>query len=129
MTYVTDTHALVWLLDDSPRLSPTARSAFEDASATIAIPTMVLAEIKHLSDRGRIGVDLPTVLAQARATANCVISPMDEQVATLLPRGLDIHDGIIVATALMHRDHLGQQVSLITRDAAITASGIIPVVW
>jgi PIN domain nuclease of toxin-antitoxin system len=129
MTYVADTHPLIWFLNNNPQLGTAALSAFEDASATIVIPSIVLAEIKHLFDRGRIGVDLPRVLAHARATVNCLISALDEQVAALLPAGLDIHDGIIVATAMMHRDHLGQPVSLITRDAAITASGLISTVW
>jgi hypothetical protein len=74
-------------------------------------------------------VDLDMTLAHVRHAGNCALHPLDEQIASLLPAGLDIHDGIIVATALMHRDHLGQQVSLITRDAEITASGLIPTVW
>src|SRR5687767_9187174 len=111
MNYVTDTHPLVWFLDGNPRLSSAARGALQGPASRIVIPTMVLAEVNYLSDRGRIGVDLPTVLAHARATTNCELSPLDERIASLLPAGLDIHDGIIVATALMHRDHLGQQVS------------------
>ena len=42
---------------------------------------------------------------------------------------LDIHDGIIVATALMAASTHGQPVALITRDAQITASGVVPVIW
>jgi Domain of unknown function (DUF5122) beta-propeller len=30
MTYVTDTHPLVWLLGDNARLTPAARDAFDD---------------------------------------------------------------------------------------------------
>jgi hypothetical protein len=46
----------------------------------------------------------------------------------LLPTTLNIHDAIIVGTALVHRDLLGEQVALITRDPEITASGLVPVV-
>ena len=46
-----------------------------------------------------------------------------------LPTTLDIHDAVIVGTALVYRDLLGQQVALITKDAAITTSGLVPVVW
>jgi len=42
---------------------------------------------------------------------------------------LDIHDAIIVATALFHRDDLGETVAVITRDAMIAASGLVPIVW
>jgi PIN domain nuclease of toxin-antitoxin system len=129
MTYITDTHPLVWLIEGNARLSSAALSVLSDAGIQVIVPTLVLAEISFLYHRGRIPVDLDTTLAHIRGAGNCVLHPLDEQVASLLPAGLDIHDGIIVATALMHRDHLGQQVSLITRDAAITASGLIPTVW
>ncbi len=46
-----------------------------------------------------------------------------------MPAGLDIHDGIIVATALLFRDVLQQPTSLITRDRPITESGLVEVVW
>lgn len=129
MTYVTDTHPLVWLIEANRRLSPAARAAFSDANVQVIVPTLVLAEISFLYRRGRIPVDLNMTLAHIRQAGNCSVYPLDEQTTSLLPAGLDIHDGIILATALMHRDHLGQQVSLITRDAEITASSLIPTVW
>jgi hypothetical protein len=46
-----------------------------------------------------------------------------------LPTTLNIHDAIIVATALIYRDVLGESVALITRDAEIIASGLVPVHW
>jgi len=129
MIYVTDTHPLVWLLTDRARLSPTARSAFEDAGAQIIIPTIVLTEIRFLYARNRITVDLSAALALVASAGNCLIYPLDKEVVGSLPTTLDIHDAIIVGTALVHRDVLSQPVSLITRDAAITASGLVPVLW
>jgi hypothetical protein len=106
-----------------------ARSAFRDTSAQIVIPTIVLVEIKFLYSRSRITVDLPTTLAYIAARANGQIYSLDERVVDRLPTTLDIHDAIIVGTALVYRDLLSQQVALITRDTAITASGLVPVVW
>jgi PIN domain nuclease of toxin-antitoxin system len=57
MTYVTDTHPLVWFLDASPRLSQTARDALREPTAQVVIPAIVLAEIKFLHGRGRIRID------------------------------------------------------------------------
>jgi PIN domain nuclease of toxin-antitoxin system len=129
MTYVTDTHPLIWFLDRNQRLSPGAGQAFSDPSARIAVPTIVLVEIKFLFSRNRVTIDLPTTLHYVANTANCTIAPMDERVVDRLPTTLNIHDAIIVGTALVHRDVLGDQVALITRDAEITASGLLQVIW
>jgi PIN domain nuclease of toxin-antitoxin system len=129
MTYVTDTHPLVWLLANSSRLSPTARGLYHDPNVRIVIPTIVLVEIRFLYSRGRITVDLPTALAQISNAGNCLIHSLDERVVDLLPTSLDIHDAIIVGTALIYRDLLGEATALITRDAEITSSGLISVVW
>jgi predicted nucleic acid-binding protein len=129
MTYVTDTHPLVWLLGQVPRLSQTARAAFADTSARLVIPTMVLVEIRFLFTRRRITVDVAGVLAHVASAPNCLIHPLDEEVVDRLPTGLNIHDAVIVSTAIVHRDLHGEQVALITRDAEITASGLVDIVW
>jgi PIN domain nuclease of toxin-antitoxin system len=129
MIYVTDTHPLVWLLSHSPRLSATARQIFNDSSVGIIIPSIVLVEIKFLYSRSRITVDLPTTLAHVATAGNCQIHALDERVVDRLPTILDIHDAIIVGTAMVYRDLLGQQVALITRDKEITDSGLVPILW
>jgi hypothetical protein len=93
------------------------------------IPTIVLVEIKYLYAHGRIAIDVSDVLAHIAAAGNCRIHPLDELVVNRLPTTLNIHDAIIVATALMYRDDLGEAVAIITRDAQITASGLVPIVW
>jgi PIN domain nuclease of toxin-antitoxin system len=129
MTYVTDTHPLVWFLGRVPRLSRTARAAFRDTSARLVIPTMVLVEIKFLFARGRITVDVADVLAHVASAPNCLIHPLDEEVVGRLPTSLNIHDAIIVSTAVVYRDAHAEQVALITKDAEITASGLVDIVW
>ena len=129
MIYVTDTHPFVWLLEGNTRLYQPAQQAFDDTQAQIVIPTIVLTEIKFLYSRGRILVDLPAALAHIAASANCRIQPLDEVVLDKLPTTLNIHDAIIVGTALVYRDVLGENVALITKDQEITASGLIPILW
>jgi hypothetical protein len=46
-----------------------------------------------------------------------------------LPIELDIHDAVIVATALVFRDVLGKDVALITKDARIRQSNVVKTVW
>jgi PIN domain nuclease of toxin-antitoxin system len=129
MNYISDTHPLVWLLTGSSQLSQAARDAFNDATSRIIVPAIVLAEIKHLYARGRIAVDVSDALSLVASKPNCVTHPLDEAVVDRLPTSLDIHDAILVATALVYQDSLREPVALITRDAAITASGLVAVLW
>lgn len=128
MTYVTDTHPLVWFLDKDPRLSTGAKAGFLDPAASVVIPTIVLAEISYLHARGRLRVDLARVLSQA-AVSSWAVHPVGQTVVEHMPTTLDIHDGIIVATAIVRRDIMGEHTALITKDAQITASGLLQVVW
>jgi PIN domain nuclease of toxin-antitoxin system len=67
---VTDTHALIWYLEDSPRLSPRANQAFDKCDAgeiIIYIPTICLVEIVYLQERGRISANMKSQLDTALA--------------------------------------------------------------
>ena len=129
MVYVVDTHSFVWFLEDNPRLGAQAKTILSDPSARLVIPTIVLAEIVFLYARKRIGVDVQSVLSHVVRSVNCVIYPLDQTVVEFLPTELDIHDAIIVATAKVFRDVLGEEVRIITKNAQIAASGLIPIVW
>ena len=129
MTYVVDTHALVWFLEGSSRLSTAAQNALIDTTAQVVIPTIVLAEITFLYARHRITIDLPHVLAHMASAANCLVYPLDGAVVERLPTTLNIHDAIIVATALVFRDVLSERTAVVTKDADITTSGLINVLW
>lgn len=129
MFYVVDTHAIVWFLEDDPRLSKAARDVLSDASIQLVIPTIVLAEIAFLYARNRITIDLHEILAHIASATNCTVYPLDEAIIEYLPTVLDIHDAIIVSTVLVFRDAFGEDVAIITRDSKITASGLAEVVW
>ena len=129
MVYVIDTHALVWFLLKDARLGKAAQSAMQNPAAEIVIPTIVLAEIAFLNRRGRITLDLAVTLGYLAAASNCRAYPLDEGTVQQLPAALNIHDGIIVATALLLQNVLGKPTAVVTKDAMITASGLIPVVW
>lgn len=129
MTYVADTHSLIWFLEGNARLSTAALTALRDPSARIIIPTMVLAEINFLHTRGRLTTDLASVLAHVAGSAQSEFHVLDEIVARHLPAALNIHDGIIVATAIVRRDVMGETTAVITKDAQIIASGLVQIVW
>jgi len=129
MTYVIDTHAFVWFLERNSRLSKIARDALSDPNVQLVVPTIVLAEISFLYARNRITTALCEVLDHIANAENCIVYPLDESVVEYLPAILNIHDGIIVATAIMLRDELGEDIALVTKDAEIKESGLVEIIW
>lgn len=113
MIYIADTHPVVWFLEGNPRLSAKAKAILSDPSARLVIPTIVLAEIRFLYNRRRIGIDVQAVLRNIASATNCIVYPLDQTVVEFLPTSLEIHDAIIVATALVFRDILGEQVAIV----------------
>lgn len=120
---VTDTHSLIWYLEDSPRLGHAAPQYFDacdHGDITIYVPTICLVEIIYLQDKDRIPAELKSqldILLQTGASG-LVLMDLTVQVATAVarvPRDTvpDMPDRIITATAL----HLG--LPLISRDRKI----------
>lgn len=125
---VTDTHGLIWYLEDSPRLSPAAREAFDACDrgeALIFVPTICLVEIVYLEEKGRIPSELRAQL-QAHLQAGItglLLAPLTREVAEALPQVPraevpDMPDRIIAATAV----ELG--LPLISRDRRIELSAV-----
>ncbi|MFN7947771.1 MAG: PIN domain-containing protein [Blastocatellia bacterium] len=129
MIYILDTHPIVWFLEGSPLLSTEAKKAMSDVTAELVIPTIALVEISFLYAKKRIRTDVSIVRQKLLAASNCSIYPLDEQIVSLTPLSLNIHDAIIVATGLVYRDVLKRSVALITKDGEITRSGLISTLW
>jgi PIN domain nuclease of toxin-antitoxin system len=125
---VTDTHALIWYLEDSPRLGATANRVFDECDRgeiVIYIPTVCLVEIVYLQERGRISPDLRNKLdAELLAgTSGLVMLDLTVEVVNALARippasVPDMPDRIIAATAL----HLN--LPLISRDSRMPLTGL-----
>jgi PIN domain nuclease of toxin-antitoxin system len=127
--YVSDTHALLWYLGGAAHLSADARAEFDGAGRRgnqIIVPAIVVAETLMLVEKGRIALDASQILARLQAHAGFVLTPLVPETVfviknlTALP---DIHDRLIVAEAIV------RQATLITRDAAIRASGLVATLW
>jgi PIN domain nuclease of toxin-antitoxin system len=127
--YVTDTHALVWHITGDRRLSEEARAILAQADQALVlvyVPTIVLAEVMYLAERGRIGIAFSDVLTAVRDGAGYLVYPFDEAVlerASEAKRIPELFDRIIVATAIL------TQATVITKDEAITASRVVKTVW
>jgi PIN domain nuclease of toxin-antitoxin system len=129
---VTDTHGLIWYLEDSPHLGAGARAAFnacDRGESVIYVPTICLVEIIYLQEKGRIPADLKAQLDTAleAGTTGLILASLTAAVANAVARVPrtevpDMPDRIIAATAL----NLG--LPLISRDRAIRLS-TVQTVW
>ena len=131
--YVTDTHPLVWYLEDNKRLSRAAARAITEAEtgkAIIHIPSIVFVELLFLIQRHRIP---STVIEQAFALAEqeeseIRVAPLDlavaRAVASFGPAAVpELPDRIIAATAR------ALSLPLVTADQAIAESNLVQVIW
>ncbi len=128
MNYVADAHTIIWYFIDDPRLSQNARQAFEQTltAGAIFIPTIVLAEIMYISQKGRISMTFEETLSHIEMYENFRITALELdilKVASTISGDLEMHDRLIVATALHFDAHL------ITRDEQITQSRVVNTVW
>ena len=128
MNCTTDTHSLVWYFSDEGRLSEKALNAFEDTfeEGIVIVPSIVLAEIMFIAKKGRISLGFEETLGKIEEQENFEVAALDSdvlKVADTIEADLEMHDKLIVATAL----HLDS--ALITRDRRIRESGIVSTIW
>ena len=123
---VIDTHALVWYLTSSPRLSPKALARIEAtmvAGDPVYVPAISLIEVIYLVEKGRLPEETTVRIADRlnQPDSGLVIRLLDRGVAerrSAIPREEvpDMPDRIIAATASM----LG--LPLVTKDGRIRSS-------
>ena len=128
-TYVTDAHSLVWFIAEDEQLSLNAKQILEqaeEAEAQVLIPTVVLAEITHISRKKRVSITIDEVLDRIEQSSGFVIVPFDFpifQTMLKLPKEWELHDLIIGATARYYRS------KLITKDGILRNSLEIEIIW
>lgn len=128
---VTDTHPLVFYAAGGGKLSPRVKAVFEAAEARrtiIYVPAAVIWEVGMLARIVRINLHRPVRAFFADLFSNPAFQPhpLDaDQVfdADELRFTRDPFDALVTAAA---RD---LTLPLITRDAAIRASGTVPTIW
>ena len=132
MKLVADSHAIVWHIKGSDRLSATAASALTEAEATdgVVVSVATLVDLWYVTQTTKAvtEADLAELREKMSASPDLSLHPIDEDVAdatTAIPRDViaDPWDRFIVATAKV------LDVPLVTRDQAIRDSGLVPTIW
>lgn len=131
--YIVDTHTLLWYLDTDKRLGSTAKRILDDRSTRFLLSAIALAEALFILERGRgqYAVNEERLLASIRADSRIRIVALGQRILdlTLQCKAIDeMHDRQIVATALFIQSR-GFTTAILTKDANITTSGLIPCVW
>jgi PIN domain nuclease of toxin-antitoxin system len=133
MKYVLDTHALVWFLENNPKLGGKARIELQLPSSELFIPVIVLAEVCWMIEHRRTSIKSATDLfAALDEDLRIKIVPLTRnivQVSTALREVGEMHDRQIVATAVNLLRGAGMAVTIITKDENIQRSGLVPVLW
>jgi len=95
-----------------------------EKEATIFVPIIALMEILHLIDAGRFPVSFGTVIRTVKENEAYQIVPFDMRLLEIaIPlKGLEIHDRLVAATAVM-TDSI-----LVSKDRTIGVPGVT-VVW
>jgi PIN domain nuclease of toxin-antitoxin system len=129
---VADSHAIVWYLQGSRRLSAPATAALADAEGTdgIVVSVATLVDLWYVTQTTRAVTDADlTRLRDHLASSSAVaLEPIDISIvdaATSIPRDVltDPWDRFIVATAK------ALAIPLVTRDGPIRDAELVPTIW
>lgn len=127
-TFVADTHALLWFLTDDRRISKRAQSILtkaESGTFEILIPTIVMAELLYICERGKSPIKFDEILLRFENCVGFTTVPFDFNILEImmdLSSGLELHDRIIIATAKNYGS------AIISRDSAFKKVPIT-VIW
>lgn len=125
--YCVDTHPLVWYFTGQKTLSKKAKQLLDEIFAgkkSCFISSIVMLELFHLSLK-RKKFEFPKIL-QALRHRNIIIVPTDQVVlneAFQLPKNLEIHDRVILATAIVTNS------LLVTKDRVLASTFKSKIIW
>lgn len=131
MIYVCDTHTFVWWATGKRSLGRAAARVFARAERgldDLRLPSIAAFEITLLSERGRLKSAQPFSLwlEALESAPGLTVEPLllaDVVCARGLVSLIDPFDRLVAATALR------LECALLTADARVTESGLVPVVW
>ena len=131
MIVILDTNFLVKYFTASSDLGMSSKEIFEDKNTFLIIPSIVLVELKYLIVKSRIPKEIATSTKILLEAGNCMVYPLDQNLINYIHESLNIHDGIIYATAVLQTESFKEEIYILTKDKEIKdlAKSPIKVVW
>lgn len=129
MRLLLDSHALVWAFTDTTQLSPTALAGITDPQNAVFASSASAWELSIKHHAGKLpeaALILPMYhasLARARFLELLISSEHGINAGALAWAHRDPFDRLLVAQAQL------EDLTLVTSDATITASGLVSVLW
>ncbi len=128
MEYLADTVAIIRHFAKTGKIGKTAKQILRDADKgekTILISVISMTEILYLAERNRIPLDFQEVKDKLQHLDNYRIIDLDLDIVETAKtiQGLELHDRLIVATALFC------DIPILTSDQLITDIGVVDVIW
>ena len=128
MQYLADTVAVIRHFASVGKIGKAAKSILQDADNgknKILISIISMVEILYLSERNRIPLNLKEVKRKLLHLDNYEIIDLDLDIVETAKavQGLELHDRLIVSTAL------SLNVPVLTSDQIISDSGQVDVIW
>jgi PIN domain nuclease of toxin-antitoxin system len=125
-----DTHIVIWLAFEPDKLSKRAKEAIRAAriQGGLAIAGITLLELAWLVKNGRVETTLSVESFVRQCAAKMTVLPITPEIAVRAvalsdPYPKDPQDRLIGATALV------EGIQLVTHDALIRKSRMIPIIW
>ena len=112
MEVTLDTHALIWYMIDklNNKLSQRVQNVIKEAevNGTIYISVIVLMEVLHLVERGKIDLSFDKLITDIERSVNYKIVTFDTKLLKIAKtlKGLEAHDRLILATAILTDSYL-----------------------
>lgn len=128
MQYLADTVTIIRHFAKTGKIGKAAKSILQDADKgknTIFISIISIVEILYLSERNKIILDMEDVRYKLLPLDNYKIVDLDFDIVETAKnlQGLELHDRLIVATALF------LDVPMLTSDQVIRDSEQVSVIW
>ena len=131
MIAILDTNFLIKYFIGSKDLGIEARRLFEDETVFLIVPSISLFEIKYSVQKGKFPESILNSALELIKQGNCMLYSLEQSLLDYLPKELNIHDGIIYATAAIQKKSFDETIYLLTKDKEIKdlKQDCVKVVW
>jgi len=129
--YAADAHAIIWYLEDNPKLSAIAAAVLEQPDVVLFVSVITAAELWLIVEKGRSTITPEELKEFFARESNLRVVPLtydDVVAAKALKELTGLHDRFIV-TCAKALERIDASQGLITGDAEIHACKLVTVIW